>query len=1126
MDNFQQQIHEAEIILSGSSDPDQKAQVLDELRQVVEKADRSRKAEVKRARELLDRYTNSGPPKRDRELAHYERRWNELQGLHDGRLFELLGELKEKPHIATRLFPAVITSLRAWIEKATENITDFNPEEVLVLNKFIDVITQVDIYRVELADLKELHNALFRRRYAEVSHKIFESVEAWDDQEAWRQLDLLEDAPADLAETVGALRERIYAMCNVKQKVEALLHHWPQSVPTSWADVGALVRSPEEAFKIHQEHYIPQQWDKQLKERTEKALDLAGQFLMERAKAVSSISDVRRFWENYQNLSLSRIHDELKPQGQWFQRFLEHTRNRVSLDVQRAENPQALDVISTRLLKEKAELPTFINSEGGWLLSNVMSVSAAWDAMVTGADFAVPDSTQLPLPQQFVNDTAIYSEWLDQIQTAFAKLEVVDEHLSEELYREALGVAQSVLDQKPDHLLATQLKEKANFGIARLQVDSALSVWDFTRLIELSKTLREKPAFGYFVDNEEELRLWLEPYVNREKLTTWEGAQLWWANWKTAVGKIPRQPPDSLMKAMRREEEKRRDEWAEVLGELINQDLAPEECEEIADSLKEGSESLHVQSFQQSFRLKADVGKADRCITNREWDEAQRIIGSLDENYHDTRTIRRLKLRLEVERAKEAGVDALAKVLKSEWGIFKSSFDDPLALLINAIEDAWREERDEAIVILGEVARRELTREHESNPQLEQIRQWHDWFMVEQAIKSDESATSLRQLISYIKNHKQSEAMLQKRIERLVHQWQKQRSLVMLALVDQMFDWVSLAQDPEEILKEDSDKTSVRVLDRIERQADIELEQLLTLQQEVSVVDTAWRTLAEYRNLVKQSLNLTTQVSPRLRPSKRFEEAKLLLGHLIKVKTDLAELVNADLRQPMNKEKLDVVIAILQRELPSNVRSREKLLTQATRLEPLSKLNSIENNIVNYARLCGSERDVDFYEPGAFTNLAGKLRELIGRFHEAQLVQQKGQPSQMWRIVSEEYTRKVYELACIYAPRPPGADLKRLAAKMDELDKQERKFRDLMDKIWNAKPSLGADSTFNPGQHDGFLKNFPQTPPLSRRDYLFFKYRCAEAEPLKNIISQSRDKLPAWIQTYLEKDIPQCADEI
>lgn len=1124
--DIQQQIHELEIILSGSNDPEQKSRVLEELRQVVEGAGRARTAEVRRARELLDHYTNSGPLKRDRELAEYERRWDELQGLIDVRLFDLLGELREKSHIATRLFPAVIKSLRNWIRKATEEISDFNQEEVLVLNKFIDVITQVDIYRVELPDLKDLHHALFRRRYAEVSRKISVSVEAWDDQEAWRQLDLLEDAPADLAETVGLLRERIYAMCNVKQKVEALLQHWPQSVPASWADVAALDRYPEEAFKIRHENYIPRNWDTQLEKRLEEALDLAGRFLMERAKAAGSISDVRKFWENYQNLSLSRIPDQLKPLGQWFQRFLEHTRNRVSLDIERARNPQALNTISTRLLKEKLELPNFINSEIEWLLSNVMSVSAAWEAMIAGAEFVVPDSTQLPLPQQFVKDTAVYSEMLDQIQTAFAKLKVVDEQLPEQIYREALGVAQYVLEQKPDHLLALQLSEEANFSITRLQVDSALSVWDFTRLFELSKSLSERPALRYFVDNEDELRLWLEPYVNREKLTTWEGAQLWWANWKTAVGKIPRQPPDSLMKAMRREEEKRRDEWAEVLGELINQDLAPEECEEIADSLKEGSESLHVQSFQQSFRLKADVGKADHSITNRDWDEAQRLIASLDENFHDTKTIRRLKLRLEVERAKETGVDALAKVLKREWGILKSSLDDPLALLISAIEDAWRQERDEAIATLGEVARRELTREHESNPQLEQIRQWHDWFTVEQALKSDGSATSLRQLISYIKNHKQPEAMLQRRIERLVHQWQKQRSLVMLALVDQMFDWVSLAQDPEEILKEDTDKTSERVLDRLKRQADIELEQLLTLQQELNVVDMAWRTLAEYRNLVKQSLNLTTKVSSRFRPSKEFEEAKTLLGHLIKVKTDLAELINADLRQRLNKEKLDVVIAILQRELPSNVRSRDRLLIQATRLEPLSKLNSIENNIVNDARVCGSERDVDFYEPGAFSNLAGKLRELIGRFQEAQLVQQKGQPSLMWHIVSEEYTRKVYDLACIYAPRPPAADLKRLAAKMDELDKQERKFRDLMDKIWNAKPSLGADSVFNPGQHEGFLKSFPQTPPLSRRDYLFFKYRCADVDPLKRIISQSRDKLPAWIQTYLVKGIPPCIDEV
>jgi hypothetical protein len=726
--------------------------------------------------------------------------------------------------------------------------------------------------------------------------------------------------------------------------------------------------------------------------------------------------------------------------------------------------------------------------------------------MARGAEFAIPASRQLPLPEQFKEEAAIYSEHAGKITDEFAHLKAGEEQLSAQAYRKALEVAQSVLDQVPDHLLASQLKGEAEQGIASLRIDDALAIWDFEQLVDLSKSLEGKRAFSYYLENEKELRSLLEPWVNRKKLSSWEEAQLWWGNWKTAVGKIPKQPPDSLMKAIRREEEKRRDQWAAVLAELINKELLPAECQSIADSLRDGLDDFNLQSFQKIFLRKADVARAFEFIKKREWDAAQVIINSLDETHPDTR---RLKIHLEVEHSKQQGVEVLAKTLKREWGIVKTYIDDAFGLLLEAIEDAWRLKHDDAITDLRDVASRALTGADGSDPKLDQIRQWENWFIIEQAVKVDESATSLKQLIAYAQENGKTKETFHLRLSRLIDHWRDHKNLVMLAWANEAFDW-SLAGDPRELLWRENDDAAKKVLVTLKARKDLELDEVSQMVQELSGREAAWSRLDEYLNLVPRTVS-------RIKPSTNFERAKTMLHGLKRVMELLDELLRADLRQEPNKNKLELSRAIL-REL-SGVAMRARLLQQVERLEPLSRLYAIEKDIRDAAFNCRSEKEVEIYEPDAFAKLARTLRNLIRRFSDAKL-----EDRQMWNVVSKEYREMVYRVACIHAPLSLP-DLNDLAAKMDELNLKEKEFREAMENVWKTKPSVGMDAIFNPLEHEDYLAKIPPNPPLSRRDFLFFKYRSADVEPLKSIILQSREKLPKWIRTYLDEGIPPCADE-
>lgn len=1113
MATFQEQIQEAEVILRGSRDPEQRALALDGLRRILKEAGPT--AEARRAAVLIDQYDDDGPRSRDRELAEYERRWAALQGLTDPELLTLLGEMRERYHIAARLLQPVVRKLRAWVDDAIRGIAEYDDSQVLVLNKFVELISSIDIYHVELGDLKNLRNVLFGLRYNEVSRRIDDALRGWSDGEAWGLLELLADPPGSFAEDFAALQEKIYGVGNVKKKVEALLEQPLGGEPAGWADVSGLVRYSQDASKSLTGHYVPEPWRGRLARRREGALDAAAKFLEKQAVAAVTPVDVRAFWAEYEGLDPKGADPRLEARADWFQNFLEYVGARVRGDVKRAKDPQTLDGIAERLRKEKAEIPGFVAAALEPTLAHLGQVSAAWAAMRAGAEFAAPPPAQGPTPEEFERDEATYGGRLARVSEAFARLDASPGGAApERACREALDVARSVLSEQPGHLLAARLEEEAERRVAGFGVDAALAAWDFGRLFELCRGHAGKWPFSYYAAHEDELRRGLGRAVTKGRFASSDEAQAWWADWKEVGARLPAQPPAALAAAVRREEEKRRDEWAEVLGELIDRELSPEECDAVALSLREGPEDLNLRNFQKSFERKAEVGRAFRHIKAGEWDDARRVIGSLDETLADTR---RLKIHLEVERARKRGVEALAEVLKGEWGTVKSYFKDALTLLLRAVEDAWEAGSDEAVESLREVTRRVLAREPGPDPQLEQLRKWEEWFTVEQAIKGDESAASLKRLIAYLKENDLPDETLRARVGRLVEHWRGPGpgNLVMLALADQMFGWLSLSPDPAAALAAESDAAADAVLDTLGTRDDLGPEVLNGLQQELGAVAAAWRRLGEYLDVVNESFNLGG--ARRLRPSEKFERAKELLAHLVGVAAALDELAAADLRRKENQERLEAAEGLLMRDL-RGVRVRDELLKRAARLAPLARLNAIEKNIDVEARRCRSDRDADFYEPGAFARLAARLRELAERFRAAGL---QGGP--MWRVVSEEYCAKVYALACVYAP--PPRDLKLLADDVEGLDAREREFRGMMDAVWAAKPSLGAGSAFNPGEHVEFLRSFPQSAPLSRRDYLYFKYRYAEVEPLKSIILRSLDNLPAWVRTYSDEGIPSCADE-
>lgn len=1108
MDEYRQRIRLAKIILGGASDSEQRESACADLRAVAREADGT--AAAREALEALELcHVSPYPSYSDPEVRRLRQEWSALMGLTDSRLPDLLEKLKATPALAICMHQDVLGKLRAWIRVALDNTSEvLEPKNLPALDKVVELISGIDVYNVVLEELKPLRGAVFRLRYQETSRRIEEALGEWHIQDAWDLWEALGTPPKGLEDDVKGLQKKIYGASAVRKKVKALLCRTPAEPPASWEAVGELVTHTQELYTHGRSYPIPELRRQELASELQNGLAAISHFVETRAALALSFGDLREFWEEFEGLPRTRAHRGIEPQLTWFHTFLNNMEETAKRESASAPDLEALERYATELKGQRAGLPDFIVARVDSLLGHIAQVAAAWRAMSSGQKFAEPAELPLPAPANMESEAPVYRAYLDSLREASAKLSS-GLPVSEELYRDIIRVAEGVLRERPGHALAVELKDEAERGLTAYHVERAVEHWDINGLIRLSRANPGTRAYDYYTQNEDVLRTWFSDVSTRPVLEDYDKAARGWMNWKFGVSKLAPGRPGALAQAIAREEEKRRGEWYTLLSGLLDRGLSHDVCKDIARSLEEHTEDATLAALRQNFLRKADVAKAHEYIDARRWDDARDIINSLDEAHPDTR---RLNTYYAVDRAKSKGIEALSLVLESEWHNVRRHLDKPLELLLEAVDEAWERAWVQGLTKtldrLRNVVTWALGKEEAAEPKAAaKLKEWEEWFDIEQAVLDGESAASLKSLVAYLRGNRVAEPP-SNRLKSLLLHWDADNNLVMLAWATSAFGAVGLEYDPLERLTAESEEVAAGVFETLRTKAELPPVILEKMLRDISRQEAGWKKLNDY-------LRLTGESGPYPGPPEGFRTAVEQTYELQRIMTDLDVLAHSDLREPALQDRVETAVSALRRL--RNVAARERLLKQATRLQTLTTLDDIGKYIRESARQCRSEAHL--YDSDVFSALGQNLRVLVERFKEADAL-----GGHMWDVVSKDYCEEVFRLACIYVACPEPPDLEALAARLDELNRVDKNFIRAVNELWERRPFVSADSPFDPEQHAEYLTRFPDDAPPFRRAYLYFERRLAGVATLRSIIEQSRHKLPEWVARYLDEGIPSCAE--
>jgi hypothetical protein len=1098
-EDYQRRLQEAEVLMNGSDVQKQKGMEI--LKKIVQETNGTLWAT--KAMEVIGKHSsNNLQIKREAEQTAYAWRWRQIVGLSDVRLVSLLKDLKARPNIAARLRADVLPAIRSWVEDVMPKVRAMKPRELSAIERFINAVSEIEAYKVD--EIKQLRNVIFGVRLNRVSQKIVSALEEWSIEEAWRLFAELNNAPEGFQSEISRLQESIYKVDGVRKSVQELLEQSPKSDPGEWLEVRIICDSLQKTQDLINSSRIPPAWQARLKEKTESYAAVAVSFMKKQAAAVSNLEDLMAFWTEYQRLNTTASGGRLSLEERWFDNYRSHVLSIEGNKVAGAKSPEELKAIGTKMGEEARAIPQFAIDQMESLVSEITRAVSNWKLMQCGGAFEDPSSLQnlLPVPDELIKEAKESRELLDKVQDAFLNIKANGSFPSEQTYNQALQVAEQVLAKAPNHKRAGELKQEAEFGILHYQLDAALAGFNFEMFFKLCETDRVGGNYYDLARTPDAMR-GLAALASEGELSIWLQAADWWSRWRAACKLLPENLPKSLEGAIKNQERLRADQWYDVLERLQSRELTPEEYEATAESLESEMEELSLHGFYKELIRKAKTGLVRRFIEMKEFEKAAAELANPDLDHNDTI---RLRTRLELEKAIESGVSATAEVLRNKWNNVEDAYSGKAyAVLLEAVRKAWEEDKPETLKKLRDVINRVISVQNATSDDVEMLKQWEVWLNLEDTIKSGASRLGVNNLVDYLKQASREERTLSQRLERLVSYWQANGDIKMLAWAYQAFKPIDPhimpgAYDPAEDMTERSGKLAEKVLNVLQTKDDLTISDLLAIRKEVKDEEDEWNDLNDLYSLARP-------ITPRKPPGK-FDSVSKRLERLIDVITTIERLESADLREEASRDRLDSVLMALKKEF-EGFAIKPKLLTQASRLEHLTKLEVVEKHIVEAAEKCGSESLTDLFNTECFLDLKKSIEELIEKFTLAEL-----EKAAMWEKLSQQYCQEVYEKAGILTPKIVPPDLRSLADCVDRLWKEDIAFEKAIDELKKNEPPVPVGGVFDPKQHLDYLSHFPKNPPGSKRVERRF-YRFASAKTVQTILSQSRAYIREWVQKYL-----------
>lgn len=1076
---------------------------------------------AREASELIRQYDAEPFVYRDQEVAEFREYLAPVDSLTHTKLLPLIKQAKNNSMLATQVRHEFISKLKNLIDRMSRRAVDsYDAKDIAHFRRVMEALKEIDIYEAEL------HSSLVRLRAVELRFRLHHDRpqidramrETGDVSRAWEIIDLVgangslelagDAGPGSMSEVrewVEQLKGEVSQVQCAVRDAESLAKRaqlLPENVG-SWAQSKETLRFYEEAERFLQERQPPQQQRHTLSLALEQSRSAVQAFLKQQAASVADFNDLRLYWEEYR--SLPRRAEEFTVSSDWFETFGLSLREQAQAQLARAGSPVDVSRYRDELKRESFGLPPdlrFVNV----LINELEQVIASWETMRAGEAFTLPAGIPPPL---FIAESEEFQEKLERIERASERLDGPGVAENEAALEEIAGEAARVLAEVPGHALARRLKRAVQLKVVNARVERAVRQWDIeelSRLVDTADDFRD----GHFYKRNLQTLLALKQLTRRPGFANWEKSAGWWGEWLREKKALLMETPAVVNEAFRTVEAARQAEWLALLDGLKNVELDASMCAKIADSLQLATEGLDLEAYQDLFRRKGVLARVQREIAAGNWDGARTLLVELGTNAEADRWHTILK----VAEAKAGGVSNWAAVISQQWGNIQRYLDSPENLLLGAVERAWSQEQNAALweyllPVIDRVVGNTVESETDA-AELRSLRRWREWLQLEQELFQPTAEHSLKRLYRYTRNNSRSDLLFPQRQARLVAHWRREKNLVPLIWAQVVWGKPSIVDQPLDELIYVATGTAKQTMQQLRERTDLTPSSVTDLLDELMQTETLFKR-------VREVLELSGNRENKVRPPEEFvrvlEQVKMLLEamHTLDASTKI------DLRGQQAAEDFRIAAFNLQKNLRDMQPVRKSLLMLADRLEPLTNLRVIEDHIHEAAAACGD--DESWFKENLFNDLMLKLTALCERFEKAGLVD-----SPMWRAVSAEYRQLVFRKACLLIPDATPPDLHSLREEVERLHREELIFREQINSLWKQRPSIGAGEVSGGALHQEYFARFPQEPPRSRRDYLYFENVFAGHDDGKVILRAGEQQLPGWITAYLKEGIPSCGD--
>ena len=525
----------------------------------------------------------------------------------------------------------------------------------------------------------------------------------------------------------------------------------------------------------------------------------------------------------------------------------------------------------------------------------------------------------------------------------------------------------------------------------------------------------------------------------------------------------------------------------------------------------EGGNIDILKNYQKIFSEKSLVFSISEKIKSKDWETAQDYLNKID----DSPDKQRLELMMAFEKMPAQKIDDQAYFLEQNWSSFKNAYDNAEAILLEIVENAWKDKANQALEnSLISLINRVVSTSKKTNASLDKLEKWREWLKIEKKVLADDTdETTVEKLYYYTKekeNINEISEIIRLQKKRIIDYWKEKNSLVLLIWAETVWDETLVSGNHLFDFNLNSEHKAKEILNILKEKKSLKVEEVRDSLNELMLQKNHY-------DKIKNFLDLTGKQSERIETPEPLTEAIDEIKILLNVLTVLVNIKSIDLRNKKEKEAMDEALFNMRKYL-EDYSVRGELLKIEEKLLKLKNLTMIEDNIRKSALDCGDDKN--WRKKDLFAVVRLNLLDLKEMFKSAGLLNEF-----MWKKISAEYTDFIFDEGCLFIEKPLNTDILNLINLLEKVIGEENEFRQQVDRLWKEIPVNTQKSLFVVDEYRSYLSHFPDNPPNSKRDYLYFKHSFADQGDGRQLLNLAEEYLPDWIQKYMKEGSPECSDK-